>query len=69
MKCGYINTITIRTNEAGVSAKAITVNNTSDLLISNNTLNFDTRKTQAQAIYIGPTAKGVRVEKTKLNQQ
>lgn len=69
-KSGYIRncTITAGTDDSGVSSPAITVNNTSDLAISNNALNFSNPKSLAQAIYIGPTAKGVKIEGTKINQ-
>jgi hypothetical protein len=68
-KSGYIRncTITAGTNDAGAGSPAITVNNTSDLAISNNILNFSNPKTLAQAIYIGPTAKGVKIVGTKIN--
>ena len=69
-KSGYIRncTITAGTDGAGVSPPAITVNNTVDLAISNNVLNFSTPKSLSQAIYVGPTAKGVRIVGTKINQ-
>ena len=68
-KSGYIRncTITAGTDDAGASSPAITVNNTSELAISNNVLNFNSPKTLAQAIYIGPTARGVKIVGTKIN--
>ena len=70
-KSGYIRncTITAGTDDAGVSSPAITVNNTSDLAISNNILNFRNPKSLSQAIYVGPTARGVKIGGTKINQK
>jgi hypothetical protein len=70
-KSGYIRncTITTGTDAAGTTAPAITVNNTSDLTISNNTLNFSAPKSLAQAINLGPTARGVKIQGTKINQR
>lgn len=68
-KSGYIRncTITAGTDDVGVSQPAITVNNTSDLAISNNILNFSGPKSLSQAIYVGPTARGVKIVGTKIN--
>jgi hypothetical protein len=70
-KSGYIRhcTITAGGDAASASSPAITVNNTSDLAISNNVLNFGTPKSLAQAISMGPTARGVRIQGTKINQK
>jgi hypothetical protein len=65
-KSGYIRNCTI-TAGAGDTA-AITVNNTSDLAISNNVLKFRTPKSLPQAIYVGPTARGVKILGTRINQ-
>jgi hypothetical protein len=64
-KSGSIRNCTITVNDPRV--QAITVNNTSQLDISNNTLNFvGSTKNQAQAIYLGPAARGVKVKRTTI---
>ena len=65
-KSGYIRNCTI-TAGAG-DTPAITVNNTSDLAISNNALKFRNPRSLPQAIYLGPTARGVKIVGTRINQ-
>ena len=53
---------------AGIKSPAITVNNAADMVISNNTYKVGRARSQAKPVYLGPTAKGVRVERNKLEQ-
>lgn len=69
-KTGFIRNCTIApgSDAAGIKSPAITVNNAADMVISNNTYKVGRARSLAKPVYLGPTARSVRVERNKLEQ-